>query len=121
MVGSVINGAIDPTPIDLILPARGRARAEILARTLLREGYAASVVRQRAAAKGPGKDRAGGVAFQPHAGARRSHMLKHWTGSLRRGGIRLSPRTRGVIGGVEIIRVEVNSWATTAGDGAIHP
>jgi hypothetical protein len=84
----------------LILPGRVRTRPEILARTFRAERYAASVVRQRAAAKGPGKDRAGGVAFQPRAGARRSHMLKHWTGGLRRGPIRLASRTRGVIGGV---------------------
>jgi hypothetical protein len=32
-----LNGAVDLTPIDLILPVRGRSRAEIFARTFLRE------------------------------------------------------------------------------------
>ena len=54
-----------PHRIDLILPVRGRARPEILARTFLAERYAASVVRQRAATEGPGKDSSGGVAFRP--------------------------------------------------------
>jgi hypothetical protein len=65
VVGSVRNGAIDPTPIDLILPVRGRARAEILARTLPAERYAASIVRQRAVTEGLGKDGLGGITFRP--------------------------------------------------------
>ena len=48
---------------DLILPGRGRARPEILARILRKEAYAASVVRQRAVTKGPGEDRSGGVTW----------------------------------------------------------
>src|SRR5580704_2115151 len=51
---------------DLILPGQVRACPEILARTFHhQERYAASVVRQRAVTKGPGKDRAGGVAVRP--------------------------------------------------------
>ena len=53
-----------PRKEGLILPGRVRARPEIFARTLREEGYAASVVRQRAMSKGPGKDSSGGVAFR---------------------------------------------------------
>ena len=77
MVGSVRNGAIDPTPIDLILPVRGRARAEILARTLPPERYAASVVQQWAATKGPGKDSSGGATFRPRRYATFLSLPKH--------------------------------------------
>ena len=77
MVGSVINGAIDPTPIDLILPVRGRARTEILARTLLVERYAASGARQRTLTKGPGMDSSGGVTIRPRRYATLPNLPKH--------------------------------------------
>ncbi len=102
MVGSVINGAIDPTPIDLILPARGRARAEILARTLLRERYAASILRQRAVTKGPGKDSSGGATFRPRRHATLRSLPKHQgvrSDSLRSTGYGWSLRAVEVPGG----------------------
>jgi hypothetical protein len=77
VVGSVINGAIDPTPIDLILPVRGRARAEFLARTFLQERYAASFVQQWVLTKGPGKDSSGGVTFRPRRYATLPSPPKH--------------------------------------------
>ena len=77
MVGSVINGAIDPTPIDLILPVRGRARTEFLARTFLMERYAVSGVRQRTLTKGPGKDSSGGVTIRPRRHATLPNLPKH--------------------------------------------
>jgi hypothetical protein len=77
VVGSVINGAIDPTPIDLILPVRGRARAEILARTFRSERYAASFVQQWALTKGPGKDSSGGVTIRPRRYATLPNLPKH--------------------------------------------
>ena len=72
-----LNGAIDPTPIDLILPVRGRARTEVLARTFHPERYAASWVRQRALTKGPGKDSSGGVTFRPRRYATLRSLPKH--------------------------------------------
>jgi hypothetical protein len=77
VVGSVINGAIDPTLIDLILPVRGRARTEFLARTLLAERYAASGARQRTLTKGPGRDSSGGVTIRPRRYATLLSLLKH--------------------------------------------
>ena len=77
MVGSVINGAIDPIRIDLILPVRGHTRTEFLARTFLSEGYAASCVRQRALTKGPGKDSSGGITIRPRRYATLPNLPKH--------------------------------------------
>ena len=102
MVGSVINGAIDPTPIDLILPVRGRARAEFLARTFLAERYAASFVRQRALTKGPGKDSLGGATFRPRRYATLPSLPKHQgvrSDSLRSTRYGWSLRTVEVTGG----------------------
>ena len=103
MVGSVTNGAIDPTPIDLILPVRGRARAEILARTLPWERYAASGARQRALTKGPGKDSSGGVTFRPRQHATLPNLPKHQgvrSDSFRGTRYGWSPRAVEVTGGL---------------------
>ena len=48
-----------PQGTGLILPVRGRARAEIRVRTFLAEGYAASIGRQRAVTEGPDLDEFG--------------------------------------------------------------
>ena len=50
---------------------------KFLARISLAGSYAASVVRQRAATEGPGKDRTGGVAFRLKRCAKLLSLLKH--------------------------------------------